>query len=214
MNNENLKLNEKLLEITKKSLIKNGFEVIEAKNKTVAIEILKEIIRKDSIIGTGGSRTLEEIGFHKIFTTKDYPNFLDRNTPNISFDAQKSIQKRSLTADFFVCSANSITTDGQLILIDYTGNRNAAATYGPEKRIFVLGWNKITTSFENGLKRASNTAAVLNNIRFNMSNPCTTVGYCVNCDSKDKLCRVKTIISKCEPAGSAIVLFVKEDLGF
>ena len=93
MNDENLKLNEKLLEIAKKSLIKNGFEVIEAKNKIEAIEMLKNIIAKDATIGTGGSRTLEEIGFHKIFTTKDYPNFLDRNVPDISSDAKKMIQK-------------------------------------------------------------------------------------------------------------------------
>ncbi|HOV13183.1 MAG TPA: lactate utilization protein [Spirochaetota bacterium] len=214
MTDENIKMRKILSDITKKSLLKNGFEVIQVNSKEDAIDSLKKIINKDAVIGFGGSRTLEQIGFHSIFTKNDYPNLLDRDEPNISADMKKMIQKRALTADFFVCSANSITTDGQLILIDYTGNRNAGATYGPEKRIFVLGWNKITTSIDNGLKRASNTAAVLNNIRFNMSNPCTVVGYCVNCDSKDKLCRVKTIISRCEPAGSAVVILVNEDLGF
>jgi L-lactate utilization protein LutB len=214
MTEENLKLHKLLVDVTKKNLTKNGFEVISADSGIEALEVLKKIIHKEASIGFGGSRTLEQIGFHSFFTMKEYPNLLDRNDPDISADTQISIQKRSLTADFFVCSANSITSDGQLILIDYNGNRNAGATYGPGKRIFVVGWNKIATSLENGLNRASNTAAVLNNIRFNMKNPCTTVGYCVNCDSKDKLCRVKTIISRCEPINSAIVLLINEDLGF
>ncbi len=207
-------LNKTLSSITKKSLQKNGFLVREAENKAEAITILKELIDKNAIIGYGGSRTLDEIGFHTVFSIRDYPNLLDRNIPDISVEVKQSIQKRTLSAEIFISSANALTTNGDLILIDKWGNRNAAATYGPKKRIFVIGTNKITSSLDEGLQRARNIAAVQNNIRFNTGNPCTTKGHCVQCDSKDRLCSVTTIISKCQPVNSAIILLINEDLGF
>lgn len=214
MNKEDFILNKTITSITKKALIKNGFDVKEAKNRAEAIEILRDIIEQDAIIGYGGSRTLDEINFHNVFNKKDYPNLLDRNIKDITPEQKLAVQRESLSADYFVCSVNSMTADGQLILIDKWGNRNAAATFGPKKRIFVTGWNKITSSLDEALKRASDKAAVLNNIRFNTGNPCTSKCRCMNCDSEERLCSVTTIISRCQPVSSAVVILIEENLGF
>jgi L-lactate utilization protein LutB len=214
MTNEQIKFNNGLIEKAGKVFEKNGFDVLIADNRNDALEILKKKISIKSSIGTGGSRTLEQIGFFDYFTKERYPDFLDRQTPDQPPEVEREIQRRILTADYFLCSANAVTTEGHLILIDYTGNRNAAATYGPNQRIFVVGQNKITTSLEKGMERASNIAAVLNNIRFNTSNPCVAAGRCVQCERENKLCRITTILSRCQPAGTGTVLLVREDLGF
>ena len=214
MTNEQNRLNDSLIEKAKKAFERNGFDVLIADNRKEALDMLKQRIPKESSIGTGGSRTLEEIGFFEYFTQEHYPNFLDRQTLNLPPEVERKVQRRILTAEYFLCSANAVTTEGQIILIDYTGNRNAAATYGPDQRIFVVGWNKITTSLEKGMERARNTAAVLNNIRFNTSNPCVTVGHCVKCESANKLCRIITVLTRCQPPKTGTVLFIREDLGF
>ena len=37
------------------------------------------------VIGFGGSKTLEQIGFFETFNTTDYPNLLDRNAAGLTY---------------------------------------------------------------------------------------------------------------------------------
>jgi hypothetical protein len=183
------------------------------------------MISKESIIGFGGSKTLIEIGFFDHFTKQKYTNLLDRNDPELSWEERNLIQIKALSSDFFVCSANAVSSDGKLLLIDKMGNRNAAATYGPKKRIFIAGRNKITVDADissqgkntlpvKAFDRAKNKASVLNNMRFDTKNPCTIQGYCSDCTGKNRLCSVTTIIERAFPVGSALVMLINEDLGF
>ena len=94
------------------------------------------------------------------------------------------------------------------------GNRCGAMTYGPKKKIFIVGRNKITHDLPSAIQRAKDTASVLNNIRFNGNNPCTVSGKCMDCNSKDRICSVTTIIHRCQPPKSILVMLINEDLGF
>lgn len=203
-----------ILEKTKISLEKHNFEVINTKNKEEALEKLKEIINKDSIIGFGGSKSLEEIGFFEYFNTSNYPNLIDRNKPDISPEIKNELQKKALTSDFFLSSANGVSRTGELVLIDKWGNRNGAMTFGPKKRIFIIGKNKIKKNLEKAIKRAQDKAGVLNNIRFDTKNPCTKSGKCEDCESTERICCITTIIHRCQPPKSIIVVLVNENLGF
>lgn len=206
--------NRKILEKTSENLKKNFFEVSIYSNRGEVINFLKDIIKKDSIIGYGGSRTLEEIGFFEYFNKKEFPNLIDRRDTNLTFEEKRELQIKSLSCDVFLCSANAISQTGELILIDKWGNRNAALTFGPKKRIVIAGVNKIEKDLESALNRAKNKAAVLNNIRFNTANPCVMSGKCCNCKNEESLCSVTTIISKCQPPKSIMVFLVNESLGF
>ena len=119
-----------------------------------------------------------------------------------------------LLSDVFLCSVNAISQTGDLVLIDKWGNRNAALTFGPKKRIVIAGINKITPNLQTAIDRVKNKASILNNIRFNTQNPCMTIGKCCNCDREERLCSITTIISKSQPIKSIIVFLVKEELGF
>ncbi|OHD82911.1 MAG: hypothetical protein A2355_14680, partial [Spirochaetes bacterium RIFOXYB1_FULL_32_8] len=141
-----------LIQKTIASLTKNFFEVILVNNKEEAMAHLLNLFDKNSVIGTGGSRTLDEIGFFEKITTKDYPNFLDRKK-DLTPEQKSVMQRKALTADFFVSSANGLTKTGELVLLDKWGNRNGAMTYGPIKRVFVIGRNKICPDLQSAIDR-------------------------------------------------------------
>ena len=212
--NEKNQLDNSLILNTIESLKKHFFEVIFCNNKDEALNELQNIIKKDSIIGYGGSKTLEEIGFFEKFTTKDYPNIIDRKNPNNTPEIKRELQNKALTSDFFLCSANAVSQTGELILIDKWGNRNAGMTFGPKKRIFVIGKNKIESDLHKALNRAKNTASVLNNKRFETKNPCTTAGKCMDCNTLERLCSVTTIIHRNQPPKSIMIILINEELGF
>lgn len=214
MTQEKIAHMELLLERVKKSLINNFFTVEIVDSKEDALNYLKNAISPKDTIGYGGSRTLEEIGFFKTFTKNNYPNLLDRSASEITPEEKTALQKRALTADIFLASVNGLSITGDLVFIDKWGNRNGGATYGPRKRIFVVGWNKLAENLQEALNRAQNIASVENNIRFATGNPCTQLGKCVDCHTENRICCVTTIISRCQPVGSAVVLLVKEALGF
>lgn len=203
-----------LLNIAAGKFAKKGFQVETFETSEEAVNWLKGEIKTTDVIGFGGSKTLEQIGFFKNFTKADYPNLLDRNAPNLAFDDKVDIWRKALTADVFLCSANGVSISGELILIDKNGNRNAAATFGPKKRIFVIGWNKLQRDFNAAMEYAKNVAAVQNNLRFQTDNPCTKAGKCLNCNTSDGLCFVTTTITHVVQAFPAILLIIKEDLGF
>ena len=92
---------------------------------------------------------------------QNYSKLLDRKNPNITPDKKKELQNKALTSDYFLCSANAVSQTGELILIDKWGNRNAGMTYGPKKRIFIIGKNKIEPDLHKAINRAKNIASVL-----------------------------------------------------
>ena len=203
-----------LLNIAVDKFTKKGFHVEILENSNEAITWLKNEIKTTDVIGFGGSKTLEQIGFFNAFNKNDYPNFLDRNDTTLTYEQKVDVWRKALIADVFLCSANGVSISGELVLIDKNGNRNAAATFGPKKRIFVIGWNKLQKDFEAAVGYAKNVAAVQNNLRFQTGNPCTKAGKCLNCNTSDGLCFVTTTISNVVPAFPATLLIIKEDLGF
>ena len=58
--------------------------------------------------------------------------------------APEDINRKALTADFYLTSANAVSLDGHIINIDGNGNRTAATCFGPKHVIYLIGKNKIT----------------------------------------------------------------------
>ena len=80
MTNEQNRLNDSLIEKAKKAFERNGFDVLIADNRKNALDMLKQRIPKESSIGTGGSRTLEEIGFFEYFLRFFFNLFYSNST--------------------------------------------------------------------------------------------------------------------------------------
>lgn len=211
---EKNQLDDSIINKTIESFENHFFEVVFCNNKKEALNKLISLIDKNSTIGYGGSKTLEEIGFFEKFISQDYPNLIDRRKSDITPEIKKELQNKALTSDFFLSSANAVSQTGELVLIDKWGNRNAGMTYGPKKRIIVIGKNKIEPDLHSALNRAKNKASILNNKRFNTKNPCTSTDKCMNCNTPERLCSITTIIHRNQPPKSIMIILINENLGF
>ncbi len=214
MNEETQKYYDIMLERMAKVLQNRGFDTAVCQTGTEALGYLQNAIGRNDIIGYGGSKSMDEIGFFTTFTTDKYPNIIDRNKPNLTQDEKIALWRKALTADVFLASPNAVALSGEMIFIDKNGNRNAGVTYGPKHVYLLVGRNKIVESLEAAIARAQDVAAVKNNIRFNTGNPCTKTGHCMHCMTENTLCSVTTILQYCFPIKTKTVVLINEELGF
>lgn len=201
-------MNEQLLALSK-TLKSRGFQVEVCENIEQAAELVHEIIGKStpvSSIGFGNSITVQGAGLQESLSkfTKEIYIHIPVGT--------EDIDRKALTADFYLTSANAVSLDGHIINIDGNGNRTAATCFGPKHVIYLIGKNKITKTLEEAMLRAKN-AAVQNAKRYNRKTPCVQSGKCQNCISPECVCSVTTIHRK-KPFGVNItVILINEDAG-
>jgi hypothetical protein len=119
-----------------------------------------------------------------------------------------------MTSDLFLSGVNAITMNGELVNIDFAGNRVNAMSYGPGKVILVAGYNKIVEDVQEAIKRIKNVAAPLNARRLNIDVPCAKLGRCVDCNSPNRICRVVVILERKPALTDILIILVGEELGY
>lgn len=123
-------------------------------------------------------------------------------------------RRKQLTSDVFLCSVNALTMDGWLVSVDGAGNRTGAMTFGPKKVIVVAGTNKICPDLDAAWQRLERVAGPLNLKRLNLPTPCTQTGYCVDCRSESRGCRIYTVVKRRPMLTDMTVVVVGEELGY
>ena len=176
-------------------------------------EKIKELIREGSIVAVGDSMTLVETGIMELIRSGKY-QFLDKYRAGITREEKKEIYRRSFGADTFLCSTNALTAEGELYNIDGNGSRVAAMIYGPEQVIIVSGVNKLVKNLEEAEKRVRNYVAPLDAKRLNKNTPCTTLGYCVDCKSEERICNDFVVIKRQLTKDRIKVIIVGKQLGY
>lgn len=201
-----------LMERAKKALEHNGFKVRCFANKEQAAAALVAEIPADKSIGMGGSATLVSMGMYEQF--KAQGNTMFSHTHASSPEEALSFRKAQLSADVFMCSTNAVTLEGHLVNIDGVGNRVAAMCFGPNKVYVVCGINKIVADEKAARKRVGDVASPMNAQRLKKAVPCATTGYCHDCNSPERMCRVLTVITRKPVATDLEIILIDEKLGF
>jgi len=204
---KNEKLAQKLIEVFESKSVR----VIYLPDIEMVVEEVHKLIPDGATVSSGGSVTLQESGVMDLLRSGKY-EFLDRDS--VSEDREKrEIMIKAFDSDYYLCSANAITENGEILLLDGSGNRAAAVTFGPEKVIFVAGINKVVNDLDAGIKRIKSIAP-MNAKRLNLHTPCVTTGFCSDCSSEERICETYSIIidSRRRPWRYTIVL-VGEELG-
>jgi L-lactate utilization protein LutB len=196
-----------------KSLQKNGFESVYCQSKQEAYENIIYEAQNANSVGLGGSMTVEELQLMPEFI-KMGKELLQRDLPGLSSAEQLAIRRRHLTCDLFLTSSNAITLAGQLVNVDGVGNRVGAMTFGPQKVIVVAGRNKIVEDLDAALKRIKDIAAPANAHRLNKQLPCALTGFCSDCNSPERICRVTVILDRMPSLSDIRVLVVNDDMGY
>ena len=203
---------EKILRIIT-SLEKNNMNGYLVKSKEELIDKIISLTNKGEKVSCGGSMSLVETGVMDLLRSGRY-EFLDRAKEGLSIEDIDRIYRECFFTDTYFSSSNAITEDGELYNVDGNGNRVAALLFGPKKVIIVAGVNKIVKNLDEAIKRNREIAAPANAKRLNKNTPCTKVGYCMDCNSKEKICREYTVISSQKDKDRIHVIFLNENIGY
>ena len=211
---KNLKwVNEQKIIRTIEALEKNNMNGYLVENEEELIDKIKEIVSEGSMVACGGSISLFETGVIDHLRSDRY-KFLDRYKEGLTKEEIVKIYKEAFFAYAYFSSSNAITEDGQLYNVDGNGNRVAALLYGPEKVIIICGINKIVPTLDDAIKRNKTVSAPANAKRLNKNTPCTKVGYCMNCNSKERICSEYTVIKRQSIKGRIHVIFLNKEIGY
>jgi hypothetical protein len=165
-----------------------------------------------SKIGIGGSLSVRGIGLIERLSDQN-TQVLDHWKQGLTKEEISAIRLSQLTCDLFLSSANAITEKGDIVNIDGFGNRVNAMTFGPKKVIIIAGYNKIVPDVNSALDRIKGVAAPLNAKRLGLPLPCAETGYCHDCKTEARICRVTSIIQR-RPSGTDVsVYLINEELG-
>lgn len=211
---ENMKwLMEKQLETAAAALVKNGFEVQVFQARDSAMDYLLQKAQGAQSVGFGGSMTLAELGLASRVAELGKQTLV-HGRAGLSMDERILIMKEQLRCELFFTSTNALTLKGHLVNIDATGNRVCSMAFGPGRVIVVAGVNKLTPDLESALARIKETACPPNARRLGYDTPCAKTGFCNDCNSPQRICRITTIIEKKPRLTDVEVVLINENLGY
>ena len=193
------------------NLIQLEYNVTEFQFADEAVKYLSKQIHHQTV-GIGGSVTIEEMKLYDNLILNNEVFWHMRN--NGDMDVMDT-RKRANQADIYICSVNGIAETGEIVNIDYTGNRVASISFGHKKVYLVIGENKIKPTLEEALNRARNVASPLNAKRLGVNTPCAISGdRCYDCKSPERICRNLSILWK-KPAGCEYeIILIHQKLGY
>ena len=195
-----------------KALQSRNMEAFFVDTKEDALKKALEIIPEGSIIGWGGSASIEEIGLKEEVKNGNYV-VIDRENSSSQEEAER-LMRDIFSCDYFLTSSNAVSEDGVLVNIDGNSNRVAAICYGPKHVVMIVGMNKVVKNVEDAISRVRNTAAPINAQRFDIDTPCKKTGCCYDCKKPDTICCQVLITRYSRHIGRIKVILVRENLGF
>jgi len=196
------------------SLVKNGFDALYCASPQEAFDKIIAEAADAQTVGFGGSMSVSGLLVEARLREMG-KDILNHGNPALSRDEKMAIMRCQLTCDLFLTGTNALTLSGELVNIDATGNRVAAMFFGPRKVIVVAGRNKLVDgTAHDAINRVKNWATPPNAKRLNFKTPCASTGFCSDCNSPDRLCRVTTVIDRKPRFTDVKVLVVNADLGF
>lgn len=207
------------------ALRKNNMQGIYVPCINDIVKTVEHLIFDGAVITAGGSVSIKESGVWDLINQENY-NFLDRNREGITPDEKQEVFRRVIGSDFYFCSTNAITENGELLNVDGFANRIAAIAFGPKKVIMVVGANKIVKDINEGFLRVKKIAAPKNCVRLGIDSPCARMGHCVSllktdtpsmtdgCDFERRICANYLISGRQQLRDRITVIICGEDMGY
>jgi hypothetical protein len=192
------------------ALRKNGFDAhFLPDQEAVRDRVLAECDPAASV-GFGGSMSVAGLGIFEALSGRG-KTLLDHG--RVPPEERTATRLAQLTCDLFLTGTNAVTLEGCLVNLDMTGNRTNAMTFGPKKTVVVAGGQKIVADLPEAIRRIKTVSAPRNAKRLNLSTPCVATGFCADCNSPQRICRVYSIIERKPVSSEITVLVCGEPLG-
>jgi len=189
----------------KKELEKRGIKVEFVNAKEDALKRLKELIPKNSEVMTGGSTTLEQIGFVNLLKSKNHQwvNLKDKILAEKDKNKQNELRRLSIASQYFIGSVHAVSQAGEVLVASASGSQIPSYAFSSDNVIWVVGTHKITKNLKDAFDRVRNYALPLEDKRMkSIGYPGSTIG--------------KLLIFEREimPNRKITLIFVNEKLGF
>lgn len=194
------------------ALARRHMEGHYAENREEALQVALALIPQGSVVGWGGSLSIDEIGLKTAIKRGPYQS-IDRDMAQTA-EEKKQLERQCFFADFYLMGTNAITEDGVLVNLDGRGPRVAALCYGPDHVIIVAGMNKVAADVPAAVTRVRHVAAPTNALRFPGSTPCRQDGLCHDCLGDGCICSDLVITRYSMAPGRIHVILVGENLGY
>lgn len=195
------------------ALTANKMKPYYVENGAAACNIVRELVKGDKLITSGGSMTLKECGVIDMLQKEFGEAYLDRSAGK-NADEVGEIMRKAFVSDTFLASTNALTENGELYNVDGNGNRVSAMIFGPKQVIIVAGANKIVKDLEEAKKRVEQTAAPMNTVRLEKNTPCAKTGKCGHCHSEDRICCSYVTLAQQRVSDRIKIIIVGENLGY
>ena len=158
-------------------------------------------------VGIGGSSTVKDLRLYELLQTHNsvYWHWM-----------QEAVQarKNAMQTDVYLTSANALAETGELVNIDGAGNRVSATLFGHEKVYFLIGKNKLVSTYEQAVWRARNIAAPQRAKQLGAKTPCAErADRCYDCKSPARICRGLVTLWGPMLSMKTEILLIDEDLG-
>ncbi|MCL2857945.1 MAG: lactate utilization protein [Oscillospiraceae bacterium] len=203
----------KIIRNTLESLEKNNMVGYFVNESSELPALLSQLIPKGASVGCGDSVTLEETGVFEFLRRGDY-DFYDKHQLGLTSEDKQAIYLKNFSVDIFITGTSAVTVDGKLFNIDGNGSRVAPMIYGPPCVIVVVGVNKLVSGIDAAIERVRQVAAPLDAKRLGKKTPCVTLGRCIDCNHKQRICNSFVLITGQFAAGRIKVVILGEELGY
>ena len=198
---------------TMERMRRNGFTVVELETARQAKEYMLGAIAAGSSVGVSGSVSVRQTGVLQALQEKgcEVISHWDVRPEEVYATRQKANR-----ADVYLTSANAVTRQGELVLIDGAGNRVSAIAFGPKQLFFVVSKSKfVDGGYGAAVARIKKVACPPNARRQGLKTPCAETGACDPEACGDaSMCRMTLVLDRVPRGRTATVLFVDEELGY
>jgi hypothetical protein len=202
-----------IVETTVESLKKHGFEAEFFQSREDVVSFIMNQAADCRTVGVAGTNTVRALGVLPMLE-KAGKTVFDHWKENPGSPEDLKCRRNQMGADLFLASVNALTTTGEIVNRDGCGNRVNSMTFGPGKVVLVAGRNKIVPDLDAAFARLENTAGPIRAMSLNRKTPCTKTGFCMDCDSPERICRITSIIHRQPLFTKITVVIVNEDLGY
>ncbi len=193
------------VEKTMKALKPRGINAEFVSTKEDAFKRLKTLIPSGAEVMTGGSTTLDQIGFTDLLKSgkHTWKNLKDAILSEKDPVKQEELRKKSVTSAYFIVSVHAITETGEILIASATGSQIPSDSYSSDHLIWVAGTHKIVPTIEDGFKRIHEYCVPLEDKRMK------SIGY-----NGTTLGKILIFEREINPNRKITLIFVNEKLGF
>jgi L-lactate utilization protein LutB len=204
MNTWNNLADQSAIDNTVAALKSNGIEAVVVENKLEAQGKIEEIVEDGSEVMVMSSETLNNAGITELIEKSGKYVSVKQKLNNMNRETQgREMQMMGAVPQIALGSVHAVTEEGQLVIASNTGSQLGAYAYGSEKVVWVVGTQKIVKNLDEAMKRIYEYVLPLESERVKKA-------YGMERSNVSKL----LIINKEVKPGRAVVVLVKESLGF